>query len=289
MAGRDEIVALVRRLTEAETPTHKPAHAAAEHKPVQHQQRQPQQQSQQRAQQPQRESTREPSRDSSRGQPTQGRNPSQQQRGRQRDQQPRQQGNGQPQPQNVATVADAKPVETPAIEEVKIPLSEIQFEGTPRSGVEILSTDERDGIHYYTVRDLRNRSTVRNVTRKSARDLWLYALLQHANDIYDANTVPWQNDRAVLSRSVRAGKVRYDLALRDPAGKAHIYYGASDDAIDTRWKEMIQAAMPEEVVASEAPESNGMSQNAPENGVQEFLAQVAEEAIDDDSESNIPF
>ena len=100
---------------------------------------------------------------------------------------------------------------------------------------------------------------------------------------------PWQNDRAVLSRSVRAGKVRYDLALRDPAGKAHIYYGASDDAIDARWKEMIQAAMPDEVVPAETSESNGTNQTAPENGVQEFLAQVAEEAKNDDADSTLPF
>jgi hypothetical protein len=47
-----------------------------------------------------------------------------------------------------------------------------------------------------------------------------------------------------LSRSQRAGKVRYDLALRDGAGKTHIFYGVADDAMDTRWKELIQATMP---------------------------------------------
>lgn len=281
MANRSEIVVLLQRLASTQAaPRNAPV--APEHKPAQHQQRQPQQQHQQtvpqRSQQPQREQS--PSQQSTRGQnrgqsssqkPQSQQQPQQsQQQQQQRSQQqplpphgrggthlPRLQGNVQNMQKQAAPVVEVKPngASTPEAEKTMANgQSEFQFEGTPRSGVEILSVEVRDGVSYYTVRDVRNKSTVRNVTQKSARDLWLYALVQHANDVYDVNTIPWQGDRAVLSRSVRAGKVRYDLALRDSTGKAHIYYGASDDAIDARWKELIKATMPED---AEVPESAG--------------------------------
>jgi hypothetical protein len=142
--------------------------------------------------------------------------------------------------------------ETPRLAQPQI---EPQAEGSPRSGVEILSFEERDGVRYYTVRDLRNKSIVRNVTKKSARDLWLYALMQHAGNVYDLGSVTWYNDRTILSRSQRAGKVRYDIALMDDA-KVHIFYGVSEDTMDTRWKELIQAIMPP------APEDEGASSAA---------------------------
>lgn len=122
--------------------------------------------------------------------------------------------------------------------------AEPRVEGSPRSGVHIISFEERDGVRYYTLRDLRNNIVVRNVTQKSARDLWLYAINQVLNDVYDTNNIPWTNDRAVLSRSQRAGKVRYDLALRDATGKVVIFYGVSDDGMDARWKDLVQATMP---------------------------------------------
>jgi hypothetical protein len=39
----------------------------------------------------------------------------------------------------------------------------------PRTGVEVVTVEERDGISYYTMRDLRNGNEVKNVTRVSAR------------------------------------------------------------------------------------------------------------------------
>src|SRR5690606_31896610 len=51
---------------------------------------------------------------------------------------------------------------------------ELAGSGSPRSGVEIASIEERGGDTYYTMRDLRNGSIVSNVTRSSARRLWHY-------------------------------------------------------------------------------------------------------------------
>ena len=168
--------------------------------------------------------------------------------------------------------------EMPKTPELLPPPPDVQVEGAPRSGVEILAVEERDGTRYYTVRDLHNKSTVRNVTKKSARDLWLYAIMQHANDIYDANTFDWHNERAVLSRSQRAGKVRYDLALRDAAGRVHIFFGVADDAIDSRWKELIQLLMPPEPTSSADASAPSESPEMPASAQPYAESEVAEPA-----------
>ena len=49
----------------------------------------------------------------------------------------------------------------------------------PKVGVQIVDVRERGGVRYYTIRDLRNGSSVQNVTLKSARRLWRYAISQH--------------------------------------------------------------------------------------------------------------
>jgi Putative DNA-binding domain len=294
VASRDEIVGLVRKAVEA---TLSNAPRQAPEAP-----RQAQQHGQQRQQQPQRQqqSQQQRQQQSAQQRPNQQ---AQQQRDQtrrvQKDQPSRrdgQQHQGQPRPaqqQQQPPVNGNKPVEQmeavrpepiSAVENSKAsqqPLPETQVEGAPKSGVEILAMEERDGVRYYTVRDLRNKSTVRNVTKKSARDLWLYAIMQHANDVYDVSTFEWHNDRSILSRSQRAGKVRYDLALRDGAGKVHIFYGVADDATDNRWKELIMAIMPP--VAEPAPgvETAGAEPVTP--GEAEPVAQAADPATEENT------
>ncbi|MEI2420092.1 hypothetical protein V6O07_07445, partial [Arthrospira platensis SPKY2] len=50
---------------------------------------------------------------------------------------------------------------------------------TPQMGVELVGSENRGGVNYYVVRDMRNGRTVSNVTRKGARKLWNYAIAQH--------------------------------------------------------------------------------------------------------------
>jgi hypothetical protein len=117
-------------------------------------------------------------------------------------------------------------------------------EGAPRTGVEIAGVDTRDGIRFFTLRDLRNGSLVRNVTFKSARDLWHYALKQHATGAYAPEKIPWTGDRAILASSERAGKMRYDLALREADGQAHVFYGVIEDGMDEAWRALVGADRP---------------------------------------------
>jgi hypothetical protein len=109
----------------------------------------------------------------------------------------------------------------------------------PRTGVEIVATEERGGIKYHTMRDLRNGSIVQNVTRRSARKLWHYAISQHESQPLDAAQISWRGDLGMLESSKRAGKVRYDLVQRLPDGGLRVYYGVTEDGIHGEWKKVV--------------------------------------------------
>jgi hypothetical protein len=108
----------------------------------------------------------------------------------------------------------------------------------PRTGVEVVDSEEREGVVYHTVRDLRNGNIVKNVTRKSARRLWHYAITQHETHPVDFNSVTWFGDLGLLGTSQRAGKTRYDLVQR-MNGKLRVYYGVTDDGIHGEWKRVV--------------------------------------------------
>ena len=109
----------------------------------------------------------------------------------------------------------------------------------PRTGVEIVATEERGGTRYHTMRDLRNGSIVQNVTRKSARKLWHYAITQHESQSLDTAQIAWRGDLGMLESSKRAGKVRYDLVQRLPDGRLRVYYGVTEDGIHGEWKKVV--------------------------------------------------
>jgi hypothetical protein len=115
----------------------------------------------------------------------------------------------------------------------------------PTTGVEIISTDERNNILYHTMRDLRNPSSVvHNVTRKSARRLWLYAIMQHEHGDPTAAELAWHPSAplGLWRREHRAGASRYDLAARYPDGSLRIFYGVTDEGLVGQWRELIRLA-----------------------------------------------
>lgn len=110
----------------------------------------------------------------------------------------------------------------------------------PRTGVEIVSVENRDGGSFFTVRDLRNGNVVKNVTHKSARRLWHYALTQYARlpqDLSDAE-VDWQGDFGLLHKGKQGRRTNYDLVQRTPHGYRY-YYGVTDDGIHGPWKQLV--------------------------------------------------
>ena len=110
----------------------------------------------------------------------------------------------------------------------------------PRTGVEIVRSEERDGVTYHAMRDLRNMKVVHNVTRDSARRLWRYAITQKESSPADPDSIDWEGSIGFLRlHKQRGGAVRYDLAYREN-GDIRVFYGVTDEGIDDVWRSALQ-------------------------------------------------
>lgn len=109
----------------------------------------------------------------------------------------------------------------------------------PRTGVEIVAVEERNGERYYTVRDLRNGNMVKNVTMSSARRLWHYAISEYRKLPSDLTKAPvaWQGVIGLLKEDKRGNRVRFDLAQKVDDG-IRVYFGVTDDGIHSEWKRL---------------------------------------------------
>ena len=115
-----------------------------------------------------------------------------------------------------------------------------KVELAPRTGVEVVSVEERDGGGFYTVRDLRNGNVVKNVTLKSSRRLWHYALTQYARlptNLENAE-IQWQGEFGLLHQGKQGKRPNYDLVQRTPQGYRY-YFGVTDDGIHGPWKVLV--------------------------------------------------
>jgi hypothetical protein len=109
----------------------------------------------------------------------------------------------------------------------------------PKVGVQIVDVRERGGVRYYTIRDLRNGSSVQNVTLKSARRLWRYAISQHEQSAPKPEAIQWAGDVGLIKAEKRAGKQRYDFAQRLPDGSIAVYYGVTEEGCDDPWRQFL--------------------------------------------------
>ncbi|TET80828.1 MAG: transcriptional regulator [Anaerolineales bacterium] len=110
----------------------------------------------------------------------------------------------------------------------------------PRTGVEVVEYEERNGIRYYTMRDLRNGNVVKNVTRSSARRLWHYAISQYIGlpkDLQKAS-VSWQGGLGILREQQRGERKRYDLAQKTVQG-VRVFFGVTEDGVHGEWKRLV--------------------------------------------------
>lgn len=105
----------------------------------------------------------------------------------------------------------------------------------PRTGVEIIGTEQRKGGKYHVMRDLRNGNVVKNVTRSSARRLWHYAITEKESNPVQPNQVDWRGDVGMVKRYKRGGSTRYDLVQRD-GDKLRVYYGVTYDGMHGPWQ-----------------------------------------------------
>jgi len=108
----------------------------------------------------------------------------------------------------------------------------------PRTGVEIIASEERQGTVYHTMRDLRNGNVVKNVTRKSARRLWHYAISQREAKPLVTEQVEWHGDIGLWQRRKHRNQTVYDLVQREN-GSLRVYYGVTDAGIHGQWQRVV--------------------------------------------------
>jgi len=110
----------------------------------------------------------------------------------------------------------------------------------PRTGVEVLTSEIRNGVWYHTVRDLRNGNVVHNVSRFSARHLWKYAIMQLEDHPVQMAEISWEGPIGLWKTYRRAGVKRYNLVQRDSTGKLHLYFGVTEEGIHGPWRTFLE-------------------------------------------------
>jgi hypothetical protein len=140
----------------------------------------------------------------------------------------------------LAAPAQAEPSGEEGEEPAELAKEKTLPDAAPRTGVEIVSVEERSGTKYYTVRDLRNGNVVKNVTRKSARRLWHYAITQYAQLPADLSRikVEWGDGLGLLKRDKQGKRERYDLVQKSAEGYRY-YFGVTEDGIHGPWKQLV--------------------------------------------------
>ena len=109
----------------------------------------------------------------------------------------------------------------------------------PRTGVEIVDTELRDGTTYHTMHDLRNGNQVKNVTRASSRRLWHYAIMQkEGQKNIPNNKIKWHGDLGFIKQYRKGSIIRSDLCQRTKDGQTRIYYGVTEDGLHGKWQKI---------------------------------------------------
>jgi hypothetical protein len=112
---------------------------------------------------------------------------------------------------------------------------------SPRTGVEVVAVEERKGARYYTLRDLRNNSVVKNVTKTSARRLWGYALTAYEKLPKDPekSDIQWKGDYGLIRHQQQGQLDRYDLIQRVGRSAYRYFFGVTEDGIHGEWSALV--------------------------------------------------
>ncbi len=116
----------------------------------------------------------------------------------------------------------------------------------PKTGVEVVGTERRDGQDYYIVRDLRTGYVIHRVEQASAHKLWQYAINQRENNPIDESKIQWASSSSDIGlwRVYKIGQdKRYDLVMRGSAG-LRVFYGVSEVGMSGVWLQLIKSEAP---------------------------------------------
>jgi hypothetical protein len=135
-----------------------------------------------------------------------------------------------------------KPRKAKAPSPAKPPRAEVPAkpQSAPHTGVEVVNREERDGVAYYTVRDLRNGMVVNNVTEKSARKLWHYAITEFAALPKESKHLgaEWRGDFGLLKQYSQHKQTRFDFVQRVD-GDIRYYFGVTEDGVHGDWRQFV--------------------------------------------------
>ncbi|MFN2145644.1 MAG: RNA-binding domain-containing protein [Anaerolineales bacterium] len=148
------------------------------------------------------------------------------------------QGSGADQPVVIDAAQAARQVK--GSEQPHAAESDSPSDNAPRTGVEVVKETERNGQKYYALRDLRNGNVVQNVTVKSARRLWHYAITSYAGHPKDISKADfkWQGNYGLMKKYKHSDRQIFDLIQRD--GKKYRYfYGVTDEGIPDDWRKLV--------------------------------------------------
>ncbi len=110
----------------------------------------------------------------------------------------------------------------------------------PKTGVEITEAISRGGKSFYTMRDLRNGNTVKNVTQASARRLWHYAITKYdfvtKNPL--SNDIKWIGNFGLLSKYKQGQNDHFDFILKNE-DKFRYFFGVTLDGIEGEWRQFL--------------------------------------------------
>lgn len=128
----------------------------------------------------------------------------------------------------------------PSTEATPVVSSVVQKLQPPRTGVEVVNETERNKQKFYTLRDLRNGSVVKNVTLKSARRLWHYALTTYGSmpKNLEQAKIKWQGDIGMVKSYKHGDRQIFDLVERD-GKEVHYYFGVTEDGVHGDWRRLV--------------------------------------------------
>ena len=110
----------------------------------------------------------------------------------------------------------------------------------PKTGIELFPPEERKGTYYFAIKDLRNGNIVTNVTQKSARRLWQYAIrsFMDKKDDQISISVKWFGNFGLLRKYKSRNNTNYDLVYKD-GEKLRYFYGVNSNGLHGQWKTIV--------------------------------------------------